>query len=441
MGINYKTDKHLTYFRLKYLLSSLESGNRGSGEERYLSSGVFSIGGEHISIDHKILSDNKKYISPEFYLKMNQGRVRLNDILLVKDGATIGKNAIIESILNEECAVNEHVFILRPNSLVNPKFLFYFLNSSIFIQNLRQFINGSAQPGLDQKFTSNISVPVPNLNMQKSIVKLLDQKTSEIDELISAEERLLELLEEKRVSIITQAVTKGLNPDAMMKSSGVDWLGDIPEHWEVKRLKYHSRINPTKSELKDDSLEVNFIPMENIGQYGGLTLDIVKNLSEVKHGYTYFESNDVIIAKITPCFENGKGALAENLLNGIAFGTTELHVLRAFDSIIPEYLKYVIFSYSFRKLGESSMIGAGGQKRVPTEFVKNFKIGIPAIDEQKLICNSLNEKLTKLDNFKSDIKLAIKKLREYKISLVTSAVTGKINLRDYYQEQENEKTH
>ena len=115
------------------------------------------------------------------------------------------------------------------------------------------------------------------------------------------------------------------------RESGIEWLGEIPSGWEVRRLRFVSRLNPVKSEVRglDPQLPVSFVPMEAVGEQGGLVLDTMKPIGQCLEGYMYFRNGDVVVAKITPCFENGKGALAAGLENGIGFGTTELHVLRA----------------------------------------------------------------------------------------------------------------
>ena len=100
----------------------------------------------------------------------------------------------------------------------------------------------------------------------------------------------------------------------------------------------------------------------------------------------------MLVAKITPCFENGKGAIAKELTKGVAFGTTELHVIRADDEILPEYLFHLTMSHPFRMIGESEMYGAGGQKRIPEDFIKDFRVGIPPLPEQEKIITYQREK-------------------------------------------------
>ena len=212
------------------------------------------------------------------------------------------------------------------------------------------------------------------------------------------------------------------------KDSGIPWLGKVPEHWEVKRLRFTVNLNPVKSELDipEDTL-VSFIPMEAVNFDKNLTLTEERNLDEVYKGYTYFKNGDVVLAKITPCFENGKSAIAQNLTNGIAFGTTELHVLRSQDSINNHFLYYLIKSDSFMKIGESEMYGAGGQKRVPEEFIKNFLIGLPPYYEQTDIAHYLDTKLGEIDALIDKQQTLLEKLAEQRTAVITHAVTKGLN--------------
>ena len=175
-------------------------------------------------------------------------------------------------------------------------------------------------------------------------------------------------------AIQDEALQRRYRPYPAYKDSGVEWMGKIPEHWQVKRLRFSVSMNPVASEVRclATDTEVTFIPMEAIGEMGGLDLSQSKLLVEIGPGYTYFRDGDVVVAKFTPYFENGKGALAAGLINGIAFGTTELHVLRAGRNVNARYLFYVSQSDAFRRLGEAEMHGAGGQKRVPESFVKDL---------------------------------------------------------------------
>jgi len=214
-------------------------------------------------------------------------------------------------------------------------------------------------------------------------------------------------------------------PYPAYKDSGVEWLGEIPAHWEVKRLKFCATLNPSPSATRGLSpeTEVSFVPMEAVGAHGGLELSRTKSLADVGSGYTYFGDGDVVIAKITPCFENGKGALASGLTNGVAFGTTELHVLRARDAVDRKFLLYATLADAFRRLGEAEMYGAGGQKRVPEAFVENLKHPMPPSPEQRAIAAFLDRETARIDALVAKKERLMELLQEKRTALITRAVT------------------
>lgn len=184
------------------------------------------------------------------------------------------------------------------------------------------------------------------------------------------------------------------------KSSGVEWLGEVPAQWNLKRLRFVADFNPSKSEIAElnQTAEVSFIPMEAIGDNGTICLEQIRPIEQVAAGYTFFRDGDVTIAKITPCFENGKGAVMRGLTSGFGFGTTELIVARPRKhETTAEYLYWLFVSAPFRKLGEAAMYGAGGQKRVPDEFVRDFTIAFPDVSEQRFIAAFLDRETAKID--------------------------------------------
>lgn len=199
----------------------------------------------------------------------------------------------------------------------------------------------------------------------------------------------------------------------------------VPTAWVKKRLRFAVQMNPSKSEIRlADDDRVSFVPMDAVGEYGGIRLSEEKELSEIGSGYTYFCDDDVVVAKITPCFENGKSALANGLTNKTAFGTTELHVLRADrEQIDPGFLFYLTISDLFRKLGESEMYGAGGQKRVPETFIKDFRTALPSLDEQKAIARFLDFKTAQIDTLIAKKQTLLEKLAEKRTALISHAVT------------------
>lgn len=203
----------------------------------------------------------------------------------------------------------------------------------------------------------------------------------------------------------------------------------VPERsheWPEQRLRFSIVSNPVRSEVADrpeDGL-VSFVPMEAVGEFGELDATQERQIADVYTGYTYFAEGDVIVAKITPCFENGKGAVATGLCNGVGFGTTELHVLRAEVGISNRWLYYVTASERFRRIGESEMLGAGGQKRVPEDFIKDFLVGVPEFEEQEQIADFLDWKTGQIDALIAKKRALIERLKEKRLAVITHAVTG-----------------
>lgn len=209
------------------------------------------------------------------------------------------------------------------------------------------------------------------------------------------------------------------------KPSDAHWLDGLPKMWNQIRGRFVMAVNPParRACALDDADEVSFVPMEAVGEYGGLDLERTKPLDEIGSGYTAFEDDDVVIAKITPCFENGKGAIASGLKNGVGFGTTELHVLRAGRHLDKQFLFYLTISHMFRMLGESEMYGAGGQKRVPPEFAKDFRIPLPPLDEQQTIARFLDAKTAQIDALVAKKRQLIATLKEKRQALIARTVT------------------
>jgi type I restriction enzyme S subunit len=151
----------------------------------------------------------------------------------------------------------------------------------------------------------------------------------------------------------------------------------LPEGWKEAQLGDLITLNPAAPKVSGDT-EVSFIRMEDISESAKIIKQSTKTFAQIsKNGYTPFCDDDVIVAKITPCFENGKGALAKDLKNGVAFGSTEFFVLRSTSSIDSQFLYYLTLTHEFRGRGENNMRGSAGQKRVPADFVRSFTFFIP----------------------------------------------------------------
>lgn len=213
-------------------------------------------------------------------------------------------------------------------------------------------------------------------------------------------------------------------PYPKYKDSGVEWLRDMPERWKIKRGRFLFQLNPPHFTAPlSNSKFVSFVPMEAVETDGSIDVADARVIEDIGSGYTAFQDGDVIFAKITPCFENGKGALAHNLINERAYGSTEFHVLRVRNNLSNIFLYYVTKSTAFMKLGESEMYGAGGQKRVPAKFCLNFRFPFPSLKEQQAIATFLDKETGRIDALVAKKKALIEKLKEQRTAIISNAVT------------------
>jgi type I restriction enzyme S subunit len=207
------------------------------------------------------------------------------------------------------------------------------------------------------------------------------------------------------------------------KDSDVEWLGEVPKHWILTPLKHLALLNPRKSGYDGDMEQLcSFVPMEKL-KNGVVQLDEERPIKEVIGGYTYFEDGDVLQAKVTPCFENKNVAIAKGLTNGIGFGSSEINVLRPYNGFNAEYLYYRVQEDSYMDFCTSSMIGAGGLKRVPTDVINNFVVATPEFFEQTQIAKFLDYETASIDALIEEQQRLIKLLKEKRQAVISDAVT------------------
>lgn len=333
------------------------------------------------------------------------------------------------SFAGNDLYTNEAIASFLVNSKLPLPYLYYALpifivkNASINIYNALI---------LNQELIKNAYILDFSYFEAQKIAQFLDYETAKIDLLIEKQQKLIELLKEKRQAVISHAVTKGLDPNVEMKDSGVEWLGEVPAHWEVKTHKYIFNLNPKKSELSKELMEsyCTFLPMEKL-KLNSLTIDETRLVKDVYDGYTYFKDGDVLLAKVTPCFENKNMAIAQGLQQGIGFGSSEIYVIRVNSDVNAQYIFYRLQEEIFIQVAISNMTGAGGLKRVPSEFISNYLIALPDIQEQTQIAEYLDTQTSKIDLLIEKAEAQITLMQERRTALISAAVTGKIDLRHW----------
>ena len=432
-----KVPKDWKVSKLKNLVT-IVTGNTPSknDEDNYKDGYIPWIKPDNITDEFKV-TDSKEKLS---YEGAKQARLIPKNSALVCCIGTVGKVGINEV----ECATNQQInSIIFDKEIWENKFGIYTLIASR--QEHERNSSKVVVSILNKSQQGNIYMPITNINEQEKIANFLDEKTSQFDLIISKKEKLIERLEEAKKSLISEVVTgkvKVVKTDdgyelikrssEEMKDSGVEWLGSIPKDWEVKKLKYIATINPPKSSVKkfvDKDIDVSFVPMDSV-RLGNIKLDKTKKISEVIDGYTLFEDNDIVMAKVTPCFENRNIAICKGLTNKIGFGSSELNTIRVYENKDIKFMFYHLQEQKFMDTATYQMTGAGGLKRVPTSFLLNAQFTYPSDNEKERIVFYLENYIDKIDNISEKTKEQIEKLKEAKQSLISEAVTGKIEILD-----------
>jgi type I restriction enzyme S subunit len=305
------------------------------------------------------------------------------------------------------------------------------LGKGILMHESDEGVLTSVRMRISMNYLGNVLLPIPPRDEQDQIVRYLDWKVSVVNKLISVKKKQVSAYRELRKATIDQGILHGFKKNDS-KDSGVYWLGEIPVSWDVLPLKRVCRANASISDIvkvKEDTDLVTFLPMENVSETGEIDCSIKKKIADVRTGFSSFAKGDVVVAKITPCFENGKGACLDDLDTDIGFGTTEFINLRPSEKLLAKYLYMITMTRPFRKLGEEVMTGSAGQKRISVDFIKNFTLGIPDVKEQECILGEMERRLAQIDKAIKIEHQNIKNLQELKARIISDTVTGKIDIR------------
>jgi type I restriction enzyme S subunit len=350
--------------------------------------------------------------------------VKKGDMLIGLTGGTIGKtgkyNYDFPSLLNQR------VGLLRNNSMLLNHLLYHFLKSKIFMTNVLFDCYGGGQDNISMNDINNIRIPLPPLSEQEHIVSYLDDKTTKIDELIQKKLRKIDLLKEYRSSFINTVVTKGLNPNVPMKNSGIEWIGEIPSHWEVKSLKYIVNENQiTLGSNTRDDYEVDYVEISDLDSYGNITNFTHYLFSESpSRCRRVLRQGDVFISTVRT-YLRSIGIVENNVIDLIC--STGFSVLTPKKSILSKYLFFMLRTEWFisdvvRKSEGVSYPSIQSDKLLTTKIVE------PPLSEQKDIVSYLDEITSQIDKTIDIEKKKIELLKEYRQSLISNVVTGKIKV-------------
>ena len=383
-------------------------------------------------VDGKLVFEGCRYISKENYDKYKLKCNPQKDDIFMGKAASIGKIAIVDVDFN--FSIWSPLALLRPNkNVIFPKFLEFALKSDYAQDQIDLYSTSNTQKNISMDDIPRIELLVPNLEQQKAITNYLIKKTSKIDATIAKNEELIQLLEEKRVALINQVVTKGLNPDVPMKDSGVEWIGKIPEHWNIMKLKHHGFVLGGYA-FKSGDFTDSGVKVVKITNVQSLKFDWSECFYLPKsylHEHSEFKINkgDIIFALTRPIISTGiKAAIFEENEPALANQRTGIFKKHSND-LISTFLYYVIYSDYFKE-DFKSKITATNQPNISPLDIGEIKLIIPSVEEQKQIVSKLDEETKKISEVISKIKENINLLEEYKTSLIHNVVTGKIDVRE-----------
>ncbi|MFW5430490.1 restriction endonuclease subunit S [Bacillus sp. LNXM65] len=374
------------------------------------------------------------YISREDHEKyIKKCKPQRDDIFMIKSGATTGNVAMVET--DEEFSIWSPLALIRADKeIIQPKYLYYFIGSAAFREQVEISWSFGTQQNIGMKVIENLFISIPPLHLQEKLVHYIENKVVQIDKLIEMKELNIKLLEEQRQSIITEAVTKGLNPNVKMKDSGVEWIGEIPEHWEIRKIKEIANVYSSNVDKKSVDGEVEVLLCNYVDVYynDSITADIdfMKATAKDEQIKTFtLKKHDVIITKDSESSTDiAIPTWVSQDLDGVVCGY-HLSLIRCFENTLGHYLYYTLESVQIR---EQFYTRANGVTRfgLSKEAIKNGLIALPPFNEQLEIAEKLYVVNQEVRCTIEKVKSQIEKLKEYRQSLIYEAVTGKIDVRD-----------
>lgn len=346
-------------------------------------------------------------------------------ILIGRQGANCGS---VKEVKGKFFA-SEHAVVVTPNKKVDNGWLYYLLES----MNLNQYSISAAQPGLAVSSIKNLEVTSPSYEIQVKTRQYIDKRTKMFENIIAQKEKLINLLEQQHQSIITEAVTKGINSNMKMKDSGVEWIGEIPEHWNLKKIKYTSyvkgRIGWQGLKAEEFQEEGPYLVTGTDFKNGTIDWEKCYRISEERYNQApeiQLKEGDLLITKDGTI---GKLALIENLPGPTSLNSHLLVIRPLKNDFNNEYLYWYLKSKVFLEYVEHTKTGTTFYG-ISQESIEKFSFACPNINEQNEISLYLKERIQQIEELINENKIVIQKLNEYRKSLIYEAVTGKIDVRD-----------
>ncbi len=357
--------------------------------------------------------------------------VQPDDVIITKDSEAWDDIAVPTLVTEEfdDVLCGYHLALIRPNpDEIDGGYLFRAFTSHAILDQFRVRANGVTRFGLPRDGITGAHFPVPPVEEQQAIAAFLRRETGKIDVLVEKKRRLVELLKEKRTALISHAVTKGLNPNAPMKPSGIDWLGDVPEHWRASPLKRIATLNSEDlGEQTDPEYLIEYIDIGNVDYVRGVVSSDVYVFDDApSRARRRLRDGDTILSTVRTYLKAVAWieSAPDNLIASTGFA-----VLRPSEGQHPEYLYRLVQGSEFIGRVMAHSDGVTYPAIAPT-VLGRLRLCIPPFEEQVAITSILRHETTEINNLIMKIDEAVVRLAEFRSTLITAAVTGKIDVRD-----------
>ena len=408
-----KIPSHWTPIAMKfYFYMKGRIGWQGLKADEFIEEGPYLVTGTDFE-NGKVIWERCYHISEERYNEAPEIHVEKGDLLITKDG-TVGKLALIDE-KPEKVSLNSHLLILRPvKPNINNHFIYWALQADNFIYYTGLTQNGSIMASLSQEKIGDYKIALPSIDEQQVIATYLEHKVGQIEEAIAEKEQMLEDLKAYRSAIISEAVTKGLDKKVEMKDSGIEWIDTMPKHWKKMKIKNLSNLQSGSSLVSEQILDKGMYPV-----FGGNGIRGYYNEYNV-------EGVHVLIGR--------QGALCGNInmANGKFWATEHAVVCHPIVDYNAEWFAALLEKMNLNQYSQSA-----AQPGLSVEKIKNLYIPVPPKEEQILIGNYLDHKNEQINQSILELQSQTNDLRAYKSSIITDAVTGKMDLRDWKPKQVN----
>jgi type I restriction enzyme, S subunit len=400
-------------------------GWQGLKQSEFTSEGPYLITGMNFK-DGVIRWDEVYHITEDRYNEAPEIQLKVGDVLMTKDG-TIGKLLYVDN-MPDKASLNSHLLVLRPlGNHFYPKYLYYLLHSNYFKDYVELCKTGTTFFGLTQEAAGKFKMLLPPLHEQQSIVELLDNSLVSINNFVEKKQKLIELLNEEKSAIIHHAVTKGINPVANVEVSGIDFLGTVPKHWEIKKIKLATQVFRGKFTHRPRN-----DPKFYGGEYPFIQTGEVSKAS--KYVETYSQTLNDIGLEVSKKFPSGTlvMTIAANvgdvaIINFDACFPDSIVGFKPHESIDINYL-YHFFVAIKKEIVSTAVLNT--QLNLNIDRIENIYMVIPPEHEQKEIVQFIEGEINKIEFAISRIEKEIDFIREYNIALISETVTGKIDVRD-----------